>query len=85
MALNLKHQTAAEFVARLREKYRNSSKDECARLAYWLYERYAAGDVTQAQIRTAFGLDTTAKWTAFRDKVLALRDHWAAILAARGE
>ena len=84
MALVLKHQTAAQFVARLRERYRNSSREECARLAAWLYDRFAAGDITQAQIRTAFGLDTTAKWTAFRDKILALRDHWLAIQSAQG-
>ena len=84
MALNLQHQTAAEFVSRFREKYRNSSREECARLAAWLYDRYAAGDVTAAQIKTAFGL-SDAQWLVFRDKVLALREHWLAVQAAQGE
>lgn len=85
MALVLQHQTAAQFVARFRERYRSSSGAECARLAAWLYDRYAAGDVTQAQIRNAFGLDTTPRWQAFVAKVQALRDQWLAVQTAQGE
>lgn len=79
MALNLNHQTPAEFVSRFKARYRRSAREERARMAHWLYNRFAAGDITQAQIRTAFNLVTTEEWTAFRDKVLALRDHWQAI------
>lgn len=82
MAITLKHQTMAAFVARVRTRWENSSKDQKAKLATWLYNRFLAGDITQAQIRTAFELDTTEKWIAFRDKILALHDHYLAIQGA---
>lgn len=85
MALNLRHQTNAEFVARFKARYRRAEKEERARMAHWLYNRFAAGDITQAQIRTAFNLSTTQEWTDFRDKVLALRDHWQAIQDAEAD
>lgn len=85
MALNLKHQTTAQFVARFKAMYRRSSRERRARMAHWLYNRFAAGDITQVQIRTAFNLDTTEKWTTFRDKVMALRDHWQAIQEAEAD
>ena len=84
MALTLQHQTPAEFVARLRERYRNSSREECARLASWLYDHYQAGDFTGAQLRSAFGMDTT-QFNAFVTKVQALRTHWLAVQEAAGE
>lgn len=79
MAITLNHQTIAQFVSRLRRRWDSANKDERARLATWLYNRFLAGDITQAQIRTAFELDTTEKWTAFRDKILSLHDHYLAI------
>ena len=85
MALDLKHQTAAQFVDRLKTRFRAAEKYERARLATWLYNRFTAGDITQAQIRTAFELDTTAKWTAFRDRLIALREHYLAIEAEMAE
>ena len=85
MALDLTHQTAAQFVARFRQTYRRASFIRAARMAHWLYDRYQAGDVTVAQIRTAFGLTTDPEWIAFRDRVLALRNAWQAVKEARGE
>lgn len=84
MALNLKYQTTQEFANRLRERYRTSDKEECARLAAWLYDHYQAGDFTAAQLRTAFGMDTT-QFQTFVTKVQTLRDHWLAVQAAQGE
>lgn len=84
MALNLQHQTAAQFVARFRAAYRNANKDKAARMAAWLYDRVQAGDITAAQIRTAFGF-TAAQFTAFQSRILALRDHHVAIQQAAGE
>ena len=84
MALTLNHQTKQEFANRLREKYQNSTREETARIAHKLYEWYAAGDITKEQVKSAFGFDE-AQWITFRDKVLALRDHWIAIQAAEGE
>ena len=85
MALDLKHQTAAQFVERFKARFKAAEKAEKARLATWLYNRFDAGDVTQTQIRNAFDLDTTAKWTAFRDRLIALRAHYLAIDAEVAE
>ena len=85
MALNLEHQTAAQFVARLRQRYRGLRRQDLARLAAWLYNRYVAGDITETQIRNAFGLTTDTQWNNFRDKVLALRNAWIEIKDAEGE
>ena len=84
MALNLVHQTAAELATRFRVKYRASSDLGCAKLAYWLIERITAGDITDAQARTAFGL-TANQYTTLKAKMTTLHDQWVAVLAARGE
>lgn len=84
MPLQLNHQTAAQFVARFRAAYRDANKDRAAKMAAWLYDRVQAGDITAAQIRTAFGF-TAAQYTAFQTRILALRDHYIAIQQAAGE
>ena len=84
MALDLKHQTPAQFVARFRSAYRAAEKDKAAKMAAWLYDRVQAGDITQAQIRAAFGF-TAAQFTAFQTRILALRDHYLALQQAAGE
>ena len=84
MALVLNHQTAAQFVARFREAYRNANKERAAKLAAFLYDRVQAGDVTAAQVRTAFGF-TAPQFTAFQSRILALRDHYVAMQQAAGE
>ena len=84
MALNLQHQTPRGFAARFRERYRNSSNSECARLASWLTDRVQAGDLTRAQMQEVFGL-SDAQWDAFRTKLAALKSNWTAVLSARGE
>lgn len=81
----LVQQTGAEFRARLREAIRNASKDEACRLAWWLLRRVAAGDITDTQARTVFGL-TAQQWATFKtDKLQPRSDAWAALLAATGE
>ena len=84
MALNLQHQTAAQFVARFREAYRDANKERLGKLATFLYDRVQQGDITQAQIRTAFGF-SAAQYTAFQSRMLGLRDHYVAIQQAAGE
>lgn len=84
MALVLNHQTAAQFVARFREAYRTANRERAAKLAAWLYDRVQAGDITQAQIRAAFGFNAT-QYTAFRDRIMVLRDHYVAVQQAAGE
>ena len=68
MALLLKHQTGAQFVARFREAYRNSDRDRLVQLAKFIISRIAAGDITDAQCRTAFGL-TVTQWNTLKTKM----------------
>lgn len=84
MALDLKHQTAAQFAARFRAQWKGSTREQCCRMAYWLIERINAGDFTDAQVRNAFGL-TSAQYTTLKSKMTAMHDHWAAVRAAVGE
>jgi hypothetical protein len=65
MALLLKHQTAAQFVSRFREAYRNSERERCVQLAKFVIQ---AGDLTETQVRTAFGL-TVTQWNTLKTKM----------------
>jgi len=80
MALKLQHQTAAQFVARLRQRWQDADKDEKARIGAWLLARYDAGDITAAQIRTAFNL-TAGQLTTFATRLRALADARAIVQA----
>lgn len=84
MALNLKHQTAAQFAARLRERYRHASREEAARIATWILNRIEAVDFTDNQVRNAFSL-TAGQYTTLKAKWTTLRTQWLAIQAAQGE
>ena len=68
MALLLKHQTASEFIARFREAYRNADRERLVQLARFVISRIQSGDITDAQCRTAFGLNTT-QWNALKTKM----------------
>lgn len=85
MALNLRYQTATQFAARLRNQFQNSTKERAGRIAHWMIERVNAGDVTEAQLRTAFGL-TAQQWTTLKNtKLIPLHDAWVALQNAQGE
>ena len=87
MALNLRHQSPAEFAARFWERARAADKLEFSRLMYWLTRRLVAGDLTDTQARnsfnTAFGRSLTAQqWTNLRaSRITPAHDRYAAILA----
>jgi hypothetical protein len=87
MALNLRHQTAAEFAARFWGRVRAADKLEFSRLMYWLTRRLVAGDLTDTQARNsfnaAFGRSLTAQqWTTLRaNRITPAHDRWAAMLA----
>lgn len=84
-ALALQHQTAAQFAARLRERYRGLEREDVARLAWWIIEQIAAGHVTDAQVRNAFGL-TVQQYNSFKSaKLQPMHDRWAALQLDRGE
>lgn len=84
MAFNLKHQTVAEFVTRLREQYRYARGTYCAQIATWLLNRIDAGDLTDAQASTAFGL-TAGQWAALKAKMTVMRSNWQSTNSAAGE
>lgn len=84
MALNLRHQTASQFAARLRERYRSASREKAARIATWILNRIEAGDFTDAQVRNAFELNVT-QYNQFKTRLTNLRTAWLAVQAAQGE
>jgi hypothetical protein len=87
MALNLRHQSPAEFAARFWSRVRAADKLEFCRLMYWLTRRLVAGDLTDLQARTsfntAFGRSLTGpQWTNLRaSRITPAHDRYAAILA----
>lgn len=58
MALNLQHQTPAEFAARFWRKvqaaYQAGDKLTYHRLIWWVWSRVQAGDLTNDQVRQSF-------------------------------
>lgn len=84
MALSLKHQTAAQFVARIREAYRNGERERIVRIARFILARIASADITDAQCRSAFGL-TVAQWNALKVKMQTFVDADTTIRGAVGE
>lgn len=84
MALLLKHQTVGDFIARLREAYRDSQGDRTVQLARFIIARVDAGDLTDAELREAFG-KTVAKWNSTKTKLRGLQNARAQIMSAIGE
>lgn len=78
------YQTAAQFAARLRARYQVASKENAARIATWILDRITAGQLTDLQVRTAFGL-TTTQYNAMKTRMNTLRTNWLAVQAAAGE
>ena len=84
MALLLKHQTAQEFVARFREEYRNAERERVIQLARFIVSRIQAGDITDAQCRTAFGLNQS-QWDNLKSRMQAKIAAWNEVQSAVGE
>ena len=84
MALNLKYATKAQLGAAFRERYRNTKREECARLAKWLLARISDGDFTDAQVRAFFSL-SQANYDAMKAHMVALVAHYDAVQAGVGE
>lgn len=68
MALVLKHQTLSEFAARFREAYFISERERLVRLARFVLIKIQVGDLTDNQVRNAFGL-TALQWTNLKTKM----------------
>lgn len=84
MALVLNHQTAAQFAARLRAKYRDATKADLWRLGWRIIRMINAGDITDAQLRNVFE-KTVAEYTVFKTKLQDFHDKWEALQASQGE
>lgn len=78
------YQTGAQFAARLRARYAVASKETAARIAAWILDRITAGQLTDLQVRAAFGL-TTTQYNAMKTRMTTLRTQWLAIQSAVGE
>ena len=68
MALLLKHQTVEAFVAKVRAAYREGDPETLVLIARFLISRVQAGDLTEAQIRSAFGLNVS-QWNTLKTKL----------------
>ena len=84
MALILKHQTPEAFIARVRQAYRDGDSERLVKIARFLIARVQAGDVTDAQLRNAFGLNTT-QWNALKTRMQNLITADNAVRSAVGE
>lgn len=84
MALILKHQTPAAFISKVRQAYRDGNSDQLVIISKFLIARVQAGDVTEAQLRTAFGLNT-AQWNTLKAKMQALITAHNTVKSAVGE
>ena len=84
MALILKHQTVEAFAARVRAAYRDGASETLVKVARFLIARIQAGDLTEAQIRSAFGLNTT-QWNALKTKMQSLINADNTVKSAVGE
>lgn len=82
MPLSLKHQTKVQYLRRLRERLRAAEKLEACRIASRMLKHLSDGDVTQAQMETAWGM-TAAEWSAKSVALQVKADKWAAYVAAQ--
>ena len=91
MALNLKHQTPAEFAARfwakLKTSYQNGDKLTYHRMVWWIWARVQSGDFTNAQVRLTFNAAygrslNTAQWNNLvTTRIVPAKDRYLAMLA----
>ena len=83
MALGLRHQNKVQFLRRLRDRYRAASKLEACRLAWRMLKFLDDGDVTTAQMMSAWNMTTVVEWTDKRSMKLQPRaEKWVAYQAA---
>jgi hypothetical protein len=83
-APTLRFQTGAEFLGRLRAFYRDASREDVCSMAQWIRNRVAAGEVTTAQLRNAWGLSQAA-WDALKTKMDGYAANLEAVQGAEGE
>ena len=84
MALILKQQTVEAFTARVREAYREGNPERLIKIARFIIARVQAGDITEAQIRTAFGMNQS-QWSSLKSEMQALINADNAVKSAVGK
>jgi hypothetical protein len=93
LALNLQHQTAAEFAVRFWRRVQVAQQEDkilFGKLCAWLMEKIAVGDITDAQARVSFnsvfGRNLTAgQWTTLKtSRLQPAADRYTA-MQAEGE
>lgn len=84
MALILKHQTPEAFIARVRQAYRDGDSERLVKISRFLVSKVQAGDITDAQLRTSFGL-SVAQWNILKTKMQNLIASDNAVRSAVGE
>ncbi len=90
MALDLHHQTpaqfAAQFWARLKRAYLNGDKLKFSRMIWWLHGKVTSGDITSNDARLTFNTAynrslTVAQWNSFVTNTLTpIKDRYQAML-----
>jgi hypothetical protein len=80
----LNYQDAPALAVRFRAAYRPTSGSDTARLAFWIVERLANAELTDAQVSAAFEMGTD-DYTALLGRLQTLHDMWLAIQYAAGE
>jgi hypothetical protein len=91
MALDLKHQTAAQFAARfwakLKAAYQAGDKYTYHRMVWWIWARVQANDLTNDQVRQSFNaaygrsLNTTQWNNLVQSRFIPIKDRYLAMLA----
>ena len=95
MALNLQHQTAAEFAYRFWERldaaFRSGDKFQYHLLIWWVWDRIQSGDLTNVQVRDSFNAWRAdngkaqlnpAQWnTLVQNRFIPIKDRYLALIA----
>jgi hypothetical protein len=72
------------LIARMRELFRNNERERLCEIARWILARINAGDLTDTQVRTAFGL-TAGQYNALKNRITALAAALDTVRGAKGE
>lgn len=79
----LTHQTPEQFAKRLNEAYKSTKAERLTQLSIATINLIESGVISDAQMRSAFGL-TTADWAKQKRDMTALRSVMQLIKSARG-
>ena len=72
------------LVVRIRELFRNGERERLCEIARGILARINAGELTDTQVRNAFGL-TAGQYNALKNRIIALAMALDTVRGARGE